>query len=426
MKNIIDIEIQDIISGDNPNSKQIDHIVTLHTVDSDIILNRVHYIEHLRDYNENIGDYSLIRFGVTAGYYITKIHQYRGNLELSIDNRRYKLVLMSHNENIDASLLSRMSPEELDKASLLELEGQLLLRELEALRNSYVDGVYRDITIKDLLYGVFFNLCEDIQIEGSNLDLNIDIVDPVNELEFPHIVLPTGLKAMSLPSYLQNKAPGVYNGAIGTYLQDYRDKLTLFVYPLYTAERFNTATRKVLFYHPNTHYYNLLESSYRVDGDIIKILAGTDTENHDIAGDNLINKGESIISSNPEQVLNRNVDIGDEDITYDKSKQVKGITLEGRQDGYKKARYLPNSSNIYYTRSKLIRDTMMVYRITWRYSNPSLIYPGMPCVFIFEKDAKLVKYYGTIQYLYTKYDGVEKTYNSMIVIMVSRYYNNDE
>lgn len=113
-------------------------------------------------------------------------------------------------------------------------------REYEVLRTQYTDGTFRDRHCWTSLYiKEAIERSKEVKIEGKPLDLNIDIVKPNNDYVYDHVVVETGVKILDLPSYIQNKDYGIYNGNIGTYIQRYKDKLTIFVYPLFDKDRFN-------------------------------------------------------------------------------------------------------------------------------------------------------------------------------------------
>lgn len=436
-RGIIRLEIDNILSEDNPSKAILPYTVTLHTKENDIVIERLVSIELLRDYNENIGDYILITFQMVAGEFMELVQPYHDNLEMTLQSKtttRYKLLLRNNREGMESSMLSRFDREELNKLSILNIEGQLVLRELEGLRNTFVDGIYRTVTVKELIEGLYFDSASKVILEGTPLDINIDVVEPNNDITLQNHIIPTGISVLDLASYLQSVSPGVYNGAIGTYIQKYlynedsEDKFTVFVYPLYSAQLYTESSKpKVIFYFSNTHILNLVERTYSIEDDVIKIIVGTEVENFDNTNVDISSKGESIIATTPENILNRNIEIGEEDITYDKTKQLKGISLKKRSDGYVKSRMVINESNLYYQRSKLIRDTMIVYRIPWRYSNPDLIYPGMPCCYIFESSkGELVKQNGTIQLVFSRYDAQTNSWTTTLMVMVSKFYTEEE
>lgn len=427
---LIDIEVNKILETKNKNKDNIRYEFILHTEKDNITIEEVQYYDIMRDYNANIGDYATIAFNMPMGKFNKVVYPYRDYLEMTVikkwtDNAydaitvRYKFVLFNKGGR-EASLTSKGSEQELDKAGMEIVEGQLVLRELEGLRSIFVDGIYKDITVKDLLIGLIGNTVKKIEIEGNAFNINIDVVEPANTTEYKNLVVPTGIQLIDLPSFLQNTDYGVYNGGIGTFLQMYNKKFTLFIYPLYSTMRYDEATGPTLtIFHTNTSKYDMVESTYRVEDKKISIIAGSNITSSDTGANRIMSKGDGLIASYPDAILDRNIEVSDDGITFDKETQLKGVAIVERNDKQNKGRYVGIDSNMFRQRTNTIRNTMATYMIPWQFSDPDLIYPGMPCCFMYEDSRKgLVKLNGIVNGIYTKYDNMKHVQQSLLVIMV--------
>lgn len=438
---LIDIEVKNIINTANNDKDNIEYEVILHTEEIDLTITNMQYIEVLRDYNANIGDYVVVKFNLPMGTYVKQVYPYRDNLELTVikswkDNSkptittRYKLILFTKQGAKEGSYYTKATEEELNTTSLQLVEGQCLLRELEGIRTIYVDGIYKNVTVQDVIEGLFADGFSKIQIEGNPLDVNLEIYPCVNDYTYKNLIVPTGINLSDLPSYLQLSEYGVYNGSIGTYYQNYSGTNILYVYPLYDITRYEQSTLPTLtIYHANTAKLDFVENTYKDSGGDIKLLAGNNISSRDVGSNKIISDGDGLIYSNASELLNRNFELTDDGINFDNTKQMTATNIVDRRDGQVRGRYAGVESNMYRQRSKTLADTLSIYIIPWQFSNPDILYPGMPCCFVYEDSRQgIVKLTGTLQGVFTRYDFVNKIHQSLVTVAVKspNVYNTED
>lgn len=430
---MIDLEIEKIISGSKEDIGSFTYEVQLHTKDRDIPITLLQQVEVLRNYNMYTGDYIIVNFSIEGGTFYKDIYPNKDNLEMTLIKKynieknkedevtRYKFVIQNNDVNISASVYTKMSRETLDKTYQINVQGQCVLRELEGIRSLNVDGIYKNATLKDIIISEFSNATSSITLEGSPMDIRLSMVEPDNNYVYKNVLVPTGINLIDLPSYLQNGDYGIYNGSIGTYIQYYNNKPTVYIYPIYNTSRYDDVTKRLMVYHSNTSRFNFVQTTYSIDGDLIKILAGGDTASED-SGDNVItNIGDTFISSIPEQVMNTAFQITDDKITLDKSTLLRGASVKERRDGVVKSIYLGSESNLYKYRSKFIRNTMAIYQVKWNYGDIDLIYPGMPVCFVFEDETNgIMELKGIVQACYNRFSMSYKINTGMLSLLVMK------
>lgn len=428
---LVDINIDKIVSSPNVETDNSEYEIFLHTELFDIPIDMAKSLDVTRDYNANICDFITIVFDMPAGTFAKKVYPFRDNLEMTVAKRfkdnakprvstRYKLVLYA-NGGMDAGYFSKGDEASLDESNILTITGQLILREVFGLREAYVDGIYKNCTVTDVIRGCLAQSCQMVELEGNKLKHNIDVYEANNDFTYNNLIIPTGITCLDLPSYLHVKDYGVYNGAIGTYIQKYNNKDMIFVYPLYSTSRYNDDETypKITIYHANTTKYDMIDNTYRVDGKNVEMIATSKTKSKDLGSNTLMDQGDTIVSSSSEQIFNSNFEVTDEGISFDSTKQLKGQSITNRRDGQNKIRYT-DESNVYKQRAHVLRNTLAMYTVPWSYSNPDLIYPGMPALLIFEDSKKgLMKLYGTVQGISTYFDFKVKTHSSMLLVAVT-------
>ena len=94
------------------------------------------------------------------------------------------------------------------------------------------------------------------------------------------------------------------------------------------------------------------------------------------------------------------------------------------KDKVNKDKYVGNQSNLYKVRSDYNKAMSAIYTLQWSFSNSELIYPGMPCSFIYEDNERdIVELKGMILNVYEVYEANTNTTNSLLTIAVQKPIN---
>lgn len=414
------------------SSMNSEYEVTIHTPDDDIPPLLLKLVETLRNYNRYVGDYIVVTMEIMGGIFVKDIYPHRDSLEITIartnkqnytvyEERRYKAILINNNANVYGSEYTSSTKEEINRRQMVTAEFQCLDLVVEGLRGILVDGIYESVLLKDVIQAELTEKINNLTINGEPADVNIDIVDPVNTNEIKQLVVPTGVKILDFPSYLQNTIYGVYNAGLGTYVQHYNNKDTIFVYPLFDVNRFDQVDKKMIVYYTASMKFDHIETTYAVDGDVLKILAGTNLKSEDDAENEFIDQGDSYIKVQPDLMMNRNVMSSAQGMTLDSTTQVEGVKFKDRRDGMSIPTYLGVESNAYKQRTIITKRTLGRYSFIWYYSKPDLIYPGMPLKYIYEdRDTSIKEILGVIQATATVVDIVKGTRSTYVVFLANK------
>lgn len=429
---LIDSDIQDIINTDNFYKDNRSYIVTLHTPYDDIEIKYLKLIETLRNYSKYVGDYTLVTFTMLGGEFIFDVYPYRDNLEMTIteiypgddsvtSETRYKAVLVNNNANVYGSKYSSSDKENLNRTEMIRVEIQCIDRIVEGLRLLQVEGIYENITLKDIMMSELKEKISTLQLDGEEAKVNIDIAEPSNTNMIEQMIIPSGIYALDFPSFLQNTIYGVYNGDIGTYLQRIGSVPVLYVYPLCDITRFEQVEEKMIVYFTNNVKYNAIDNTFKKDGDVIKVLAGTTLKSLDDAENSFMSEGSGFVRVLPEQMINRNALVTNDSMNLDSDSQLEGTKFKDRRDGADRPIFIGNQPNMYKYRSMINRNSMGTYQFQWHYSDPDLIYPGMPIQYVYEdNDGVINQLEGIIQSVFTKYDKVLNTTSTLITFFAKK------
>lgn len=425
------------------------YTVMLHTSKGDYDVIHLRYIELLRDYNGNTADDLKVCVDMQVGDYMHCIHYFKDNLEVSIKTHygledvfgkektvRYKGIIVNATK-LENLPIAGDEPNSLND-KYIPLIIQCLDLEYEALRLVYADGVYKETTVEDIIRSEIFDGCKECMSNGKPvLDSgnNIDIYPPNNTQQIPQVIIPTGIKLIDLPSFLQNTQYGVYNANIGTYLQKYHKEMNeepisrLFVYPLYDTDRFNNGEgKKLIIIIPDNQLFKYSEYTLATEGDNIRVMAA-EIQTNDNGENDMISKGAGYTYNNPSSILSGNVDITDEEITADHTTSMDNLTMKERRDGVSDTLYISNTNNLYNVRSDYLLRGLTNIIVTWFHCNVDLIYPGMPVMLMrYIKKTEITKVYGIVQGTYYRWDGRTKSSVGAITIKAEKQavYNEQE
>lgn len=423
---LIDFEINDIITETNKNIFK-DYDFYLHTEEEDIWVQYLKTVEIYSSYNENLTDFIYVTFDLPLGDYAKDILKYSDNLEATLQyykddeliSNRYKIIITNVDDNTRNSVLNYETKETLNKIGLINIEAQCVLREVEALRTTLIDGSYRNTNVEDVMVNILKLESEKSEIEGEAINLQIDLYEPDNKRSYEHIIFPTGTKLLDVPTYLQEGEYGVYNTGIGVFLTKIKEDSTLFIYPLFNYERYDKEEKKINIYYSQTDTLNQIENTYKEDGDVIKILAGTTTESIDTGENTLINQGVGLMENDPRAPLYKETVVTDDEAITDQNNRLSAEKMKDKRDKVDKYSYIGNEANGFKYRSTMIQRMMSYYQIKWNFSDSSLLYPGMPVKYIYEdKDEGMVELTGTLLCSYTRWVKNSNVETSVLFISV--------
>ena len=426
---LLEYEINTIVNNTGSGVTDVKLSAVLHTEEYDFKLTRIETLEFLKNYNTNISDYIVFTFRMPLGDFIKDVYPNRDNIDITITReifnvsyiKKFKCVILNNLSGVNGTHYELTSRDELNKQGELQVEVQCVDLLTEAMRIMQVDGTYRNITVGKLIHNLILDAINKVKSSGKKTNANMNLIEPDNTKIFNSIYVKSGTEVLNLPTYLQNTNYGVYNGDIGTYVDEYNGKHTVFVYPLYKTSTFDKVDKKLIIYSVPSGRYAMIENTYFIDGDIIKILSSSITSSSvDTSENEFINSGIGFIYSNSNNVMNRPVNV-DEDVHYDANQLNIGEKFKSRRDSNDKFRNIGESSNPFKLRSAILKNTFSVMQVQWNFCNLDLLYPAMPLMYVYEdENGKLIKLKGTLQSVYAMYNNANKNVTALLNITVEK------
>jgi hypothetical protein len=245
-------KLQAFISGNPAYVVRYSYICVIHTEEKDIRLVGVRSIDTRRDYVTSVGDDIKVVVSIPAVTYMMDIIHQKGNLELTLfrahssepgkipQQTRYKARLFT-SDNVDTrgSLINHLTVHEVSKHPPIEAVFQCIDLAVESVGMEEVSGVYSNVTHRELLHNIVGGVVTKAKKAGSSLVDLVDIVEPHNSAKNTQVVIPSGVRLLDLPTFLQKSVGGLYSGGVGTYIQPSGDKKALFIYPIYVGAEYD-------------------------------------------------------------------------------------------------------------------------------------------------------------------------------------------
>ena len=408
----------------NTNYTHLTYKGVVHTALEDYPVLAVITVDIVRDYVKNIGDHINVIFMMSLGDYVVRFYPFKNNLEMTLTlsynplnnsnaklpvpvKQRYKLVFLPNdNPHIDASDAIMMDKQTLDQLPPVTIRAQLLDRALEPLRIKMTSGVYANIKQETLLRSVLGQQSNMILVDGKPCLDSIDIFPPDNTEIQRHIILPSGTRVVDIPNYVQENMNGVYSSGIGSYFQSYNGRKTWFIYPLYNTSRYTdprTSTSKAVFYFMPKFRYSGIDNTYSQDGALVKILCSSDKSYQDDGETQYMNKGVGFQQADARGFMGKPVVMSDNGPKGNPALLNTLVANESRDDGLNYAPVTREgiSSNPFKQYSDIAMRNVSRIDLVWEYSDPALIYPGMPCKFVYLENNTIVTINGIIAYSHT-------------------------
>jgi len=347
-----------------------------------------------RDFNGTFTDTIKIVFTILLDTYIRFIKPYKNNLRVRVTHDtpgaihidEYKMIVALEDSNISADIYKE------DKDTL---ENSFTTIHTECVDESiiFLKQQNRGITLKDCTMeeAIATVIDESLNKVTGKFGISkeaLDIVRPDNTRVYKHIVIPSYIKVIDLPIYLQEKLGGVYNGSINSYFYREGNTLKSCVFPLYRPNLLNSVKGKLIVMAAADIHTAAIDNTYAISGNDLKILV---MQKNKLDDDNveMLGKGGSIKGIDANTVRGRPVTISKDGVEVKRSSLFRNMK-ESSSDDLSEIINLKPTDNFYEPRSKILKNKMVKVLIDWEYSNARLLYPYMPVVYL-EEDAGGIK-----------------------------------
>lgn len=402
---------------------------TLHTEKEDLPIWELGSIEIVRDYLNMVAETGKVVFQMGLGDYTNRLYPYRDNLELTIkriplkDNlneqvdksltlvTKYKAVFNpKNNPQVTASDLESVRSESLNLTDMVEVHLELLNRFVEPLRVKTTSGSFLKYNAESIIRAILGGESLKVLVDGKQAIEGLDLIPPDNKETQPQFNFPHGMHITSVPTFIQENLGGVYNNGIGTFFQVYNKKRLWFIYPTFDTERFDNDVKKVIFYAVNQDRVPQLDRSYQIDGNLVKIVVSAQRRYTDTAELSYINEGSGFRMPDARSYMTKPVIIRIDGPIASRSELNHETVTKDRKDNLNYAPMVRNgpSQNPFKYRSDVNRRSLAQIDLVWENADPELIYPGMPCKYLYMRQGEVMTLKGTILFAHIFHNQAER------------------
>ncbi len=283
-----------------------------------------------------------------------------------------------------------------DKSGFITVHFQIINPLIEKMMNINAGGTGRVMTSPDYVKSFLLQYSKIIDNEVTyNVDgINL-IEDGKNKEIIPNFIIPSNIKLIDVPGYVNAKISGVYPTGFGYFLE----KKKWFVYPTYNtrlAEKSSSGFLTIL--RVPKQAIPEIKNSYRLQGSNLFILSNDALNIQEISDQQFLNKGNGgrwVDSKNMmedfvtvDKAGNKIVDAAKnvvELVVSAATNQINNITGTGKI-----------TSNKFRELSKLSERNGSIATIGWDTSNTDLLYPGMPVKVIAWVNNHMKELYGSL------------------------------
>lgn len=398
----------------------------IHLAKESVPVLKVVALDVVEDYVNKVGSLINIQIQMGLGDYVKRIYPERDLIEMTVwatpvtnvgaapkskepvGAIRYKVIFKpDDNPHMTASGVERLTITELNLKGIVTLNLQLIPVQTEMQRLITVpDNTYTQTKIADYIHAIMLGYGGDMYVDGERSCDGVDVIKPDNQDLVKVIMLPSGIHLSAIPTWLQTKGPGVYTTGIGTFFKRYRGRWTWFVYPLF---RFKIDAMR-----PNAIFYAVPEKRFSgelgtwvTSGNLLEAMVTGERSYKDSAEVDTLNKGNGFKLSDPRAIINEpvKIDTATGKVTTTADENNHDVVTSTRRDG---AQYAPNASkrisvNSFNEYSQVAARSTGRIDFNWENGDIDLLYPGMPCTYVY-LDKNVVKtVVGTLLFAHAVY-----------------------
>jgi hypothetical protein len=412
-------DILAVVEGVNAKIS-FEYRVMLHTSQEDINVHKLLSLDIERDYVGNIADRINAKLHVPMGDYVKRIFPFRNNLEITVKRiqlndinsteeknekvriERYKAIFLPENIKITGTDYESLSMETLNQKSFVTVDLELVHRSLEILRTKTTSGIFKKAITAEVMEAVMVVESKKITVDGQPALDGFDMVPSKNTEKRDHITIPSFTRIANLPTFLQEKMGGVYPHGIGTYFQVWGDKKIWFVYPLYDTSRFNSGKPNCIIYAVPSHKLPGINRTFTKEGSLLSIVATSDKNYSDNAELGFMSEGTGFRMADARSFMSKPIKITADGPVGNRVSLNHETAVKDREDGLIYADTTDNriSQNPFHEYSKMSMMNIARINVVWENCKLELLYPGMPCKYIFMSGDKLMELEGCILHVH--------------------------
>lgn len=374
---------------------------------------QVETFNRLRNFERNFSEEAVLNVVMGVGTFDRVLFPHRRDLEVrlyrvplseisenslasaAVEVRRYRAVFHQVGSRaLEADNNAYLNETAADLMSLEQYQFTLVNEVVEQLRLKLVGGIFRNCKPGQLLRTILTAKSQEIDVEAGIKPLGVSMVPPDSEEGRTHIVVPPQTRLPDLPGRIQRFHGGVYSTGCGCFYQGRH----WYVYPLYAVDRFLKAKRTLTIANVPRQDMAAVESSYQLQADQLYVIATGEVKHLDYSDIEQTNEGNGVRFIRATD-LHRGFGRNEGNRTkINRAQHASEFVSDPNPSGINAVPVSSNfiTDNQYAEMSKLAVRQGARVQVFWENSQPDLIYPGMPCRFLYMENGQQRILYGVV------------------------------
>lgn len=401
------------IAGEGP--KPVHHVweAQVHTPNGTLTPFKVLSIDINRDYADNVADEIFLEVAMGIGTYQSQVVPYSSALTVTLKRRSTRegttaveFALPIEKQELRATIIGLTSqavsgnnlydghPVAGDLTGIQRVTFQLTDKALEQTTMQSFGAVYRNVTVGDAIKYATVKIAQRINVTKENQIRGVQMTPPNNTKVYSHIVVPHATPSIDVPGYIAHYYGAPYASGFGTFLQNG----IWYLYPLYDLTLYDKAPKTLTVIAVNPNVTPLPDRSYRTTQNQVIAIA-TGDRSHIDPGDKLqLNEGNGTRYAGADQTMDHFVDVKGNKATALRAKNTTEMKAVERPSGFDQITMAGSkiTDNVFKEMGLVASRMGALLTLTWNNANPSLIFPGMPCRYIYPVNDQIFELKGIV------------------------------
>lgn len=409
---ILSYEIDDVLDNGETNTNFY-WTAEVHINDDEILEPlKILAVTSMRDYVNSFADEVTVRLMFLKGKYARRIYPNRDNLQITltktkigefssevygdedaVSSERFRAYLINPGPSpTEAQGRESLSEETLDASGVLEIDFQLINKNVEQLRITQTGGVFINTKLDDLLSTLITTGSEKVKIDDGDIIDSVNILPISNKETKQQVVIPHGTLLVEVPGYLQSKI-GIYNSGLGSYIQNG----CWYIYYLWNTKNFETRQDTVTFIILPPNKYPNIERTYKEENDSKVLLVTGQTAFADDNSARTANEGNGLRFADADKLMADTVKVSGNKAIISRGKLNTEIVV-GKRDVITNSpsTNIKITSNTFSAYSALNSRMGGLFVCVWQSSDPSFLTPGMAVKILYDDTGELKEYWGIL------------------------------
>lgn len=354
----------------------------------------------LKSYGEQID----VSFSIGEGDYMYLLYPYKDNLTATLTKTILQRGLTTktndekakasqvyhcqlcdiHDEALAANSPASSNREIANRISTRTVRIQLIDKVLYALRMQTVGFIARKHMGIDVIRAILGEYSKTASDPGQSAVYGVDVAPNWNTTVRDHIVIPHNTKLLAaFPRIVNENSGGIYRTGFAYFLQ----KQMWYVFPPYDIKRYeanNSSTALTILNVPANRLPNIETTWTRTDNQVT-ILATGDVYHVDRTEQKQLEQGNGVRFIDASKFVDEFVTVQDNKAYASRANITTNATGAPRPDNLNHTVEADTkiTANPFIEYSKLAERLGSTVYFVWEHSDPDLLYPGMPCKFIY-------------------------------------------